>query len=135
MMKQFEIMEAARKLMVEQLGLIDSMPYQTDGAEFGMYVTVKDGEAEIDVPMTVKVAAHRYADTEKAKAYDLAAAADEYDFTVKAREDAKQARLADKARKDAEKARVKAQRDAAKAAKKAKRETVKADAEGDSIEQ
>ena len=112
MMKQFEIMEAAR-----------------------VYVTVKDGDTEIDVPMTIKAAAHRYADTEKAKAYDLAAAAEEYDFTVKAREDAKQARLAEKARKDAEKARAKAQRDAVKAAKKAKREAAKTDTEGDSVEQ
>ena len=135
MMKQFEISEAARKLMVEQLGLIDSMPYQTDGAEFGEYITVKDGEQEYEVPVTVKIMAHRYQDTEKAKAYDLAAAAAEYDFTVKAREDAKQARLAEKARKDAEKARAKAQRDAVKAAKKAKRETAKTDAESDSAEQ
>ena len=134
MMKQFEIMEAARQQVIEALKLME-LPYQVDGAEYGMYVTVKDGDTEIDVPMTIKVAAHRYADTEKAKAYDLAAAADEYDFTVKAREDAKQARLAEKARKDAEKARAKAQRDAVKAAKKAKREAAKADAEGDSAEE
>ena len=134
MMKQFEIMEAARQQVVEALKLME-LPYQVDGAEYGMYVTVKDGDTEIDVPMTIKVAAHRYADTEKAKAYDLAAAAEEYDFTVKSREDAKQARLAEKARKDAEKARAKAQRDAVKAAKKAKREAAKADAEGDSAEE
>lgn len=97
MMKQFEIMEAARQQIIAQLKLAD-LPYQVDGAEFGVYVTVKDGDTEIDVPMTIKAAAHRYADTEKAKAYDLAAAAEEYDFTVKAREDAKQARLAEKAR-------------------------------------
>lgn len=112
MMKQFEIMESARQQIIAHLKLAD-LPYQVDGAEFGMYVTVKDGETEIDVPMTIKVAAHRYTDTEKAKAYDLAAAAEEYDFTVKAREDAKQARLAEKARKDAEKER-KAQERAAK---------------------
>jgi uncharacterized membrane protein YqiK len=134
MMKQFEIMEAARQQIIAQLKLAD-LPYQIDGAEFGVYVTVKDGDTEIDVPMTIKAAAHRYADTEKAKAYDLAAAAEEYDFTVKAREDAKQARLAEKARKDAEKARAKAQRDAVKAAKKAKREVAKTDAEDDSVEQ
>jgi len=134
MMKQFEIMEAARQQVVEALKLVE-LPYQVDGAEYGMYVTVKDGDTEIDVPMTIKVAAHRYADTEKAKAYDLAAAAEEYDFTVKAREDAKQARLAEKVRKDAEKARAKAQRDAVKAAKKAKREAAKTDAESDSIEE
>lgn len=115
MMKQFEIMEAARQQIIAQLKLAD-LPYQVDGAEFGVYVTVKDGDTEIDVPMTIKAAAHRYADTEKAKAYDLAAAAEEYDFTVKAREDAKQARLAEKARsrgKAAEKER-KAQERAAK---------------------
>lgn len=134
MMKQFEIMEAARQQIIAQLKLAD-LPYQVDGAEFGVYVTVKDGDTEIDVPMTIKATAHRYADTEKAKAYDLAAAAEEYDFTVKAREDAKQARLAEKARKDAEKARAKAQRDAVKAAKKAKREAAKTDTEGDSVEQ
>lgn len=134
MMKQFEVMEAARQQIIAQLGLAE-LPYQVDGAEYGVYAYVKDGDTEIPVPMTVKVAAHRYADTEKAKAYDLAAAADEYDFTVKSREDAKQARLAEKARKDAEKARVKAQRDAVKAAKKAKREAAKADAEGDSVEE
>ena len=134
MMKQFEIMEAARQQIIAQLKLAD-LPYQVDGAEFGVYATVKDGDTEIDVPMTIKVAAHRYADTEKLKAYDLAAAAEEYDFTVKAREDAKQARLAEKARKDAEKARAKAQRDAVKAAKKAKRDAEKTIVEVNSVEQ
>lgn len=117
MMKQFEIMEAARQQIIAQLKLTD-LPYQVDGAEFGVYVTVKDGDTEIDVPMTIKAAAHRYADTEKAKAYDLAAAAEEYDFTVKAREDAKQARLAEKARKDAEKAAEKARKAQERTAKK-----------------
>ena len=117
MMKQFEIMEAARQQIIAQLKLAD-LPYQVDGAEFGVYVTVKDGDTEIDVPMTIKAAAHRYADTEKAKAYDLAAAAEEYDFTVKAREDAKQARLAEKARKDAEKAAEKERKVQERAAKK-----------------
>lgn len=125
MMKQYEVSEAARKLMIEKLGLLDSMPYQTDGAEFGEYVIVKDGNTEYEVPVTVKIMAHRYQDTEKAKAFDLQAAADEYEFTVQAREDAKKQREAEKVRKEAEKARAKAQREAVKAAKQAKREAAK----------
>ena len=129
-MKQFEIMESARQQIIAQLNLAD-LPYQVDGAEFGIYATVKDGDTEIDVPVTIKVAAHRYADTKEAKAYDLPVAANSYELEVQAREDAKQARLAEKARKDAEKARAKAQRDAVKAVKKVKRDTAKTDtAEG-----
>ena len=134
MMKQFEIMEAARQQIVAQLKLAD-LPYQVDGAEFGIYATVKDGDTEIDVPVTIKVAAHRYADAGESKAYDLPVAANSYALEVQAREDAKQARLAEKARKDAEKARAKAQRDAVKAAKKAKREAEKTIAEVNSVEQ
>lgn len=134
MMKQFEIMEAARQQIIAQLNLTD-LPYQVDGAEFGIYATVKDGDTEIDVPVTIKVAAHHYANTKKSKAYDLPLEANGYALNVEARENAKQARLAEKARKDAEKARAKAQRDAVKAAKKAKREAEKTDAEGDSVEQ
>lgn len=133
-MKQFEIMDAARQQIIAQLGLTD-LPYQVDGAEFGIYGTVKDGDTEIDVPVTIKVAAHRYADSGESKAYDLPVAANSYALEVQAREDAKQARLAEKARKDVEKARAKAQRDAVKAAKKAKRDAEKADVEGDSVEQ
>lgn len=58
MMKQFEIMEAARQQIIAQLKLAD-LPYQVDGAEFGVYVTVKDGDTEIDVSMTIKAAAMR----------------------------------------------------------------------------
>lgn len=125
-MKQFEIMDAARQQIIAQLNLTD-LPYQVDGAEFGIYATVKDGDTEIDVPVTIKVAAHRYADTKESKAYDLPVAASSYELEVQAREDAKQARLAEKARKDAEKAHAKAQRDAVKAAKKAKRDAAKTD--------
>ncbi len=129
-MKQFEIMDAARQQIIAQLNLTD-LPYQVDGAEFGIYATVKDGNTEIDVPVTIKVAAHRYADTKESKVYDLSVAASSYELEVQAREDAKQARLAEKARKDAEKARAKTQRDAVKAAKKAKRDATKTDiAEG-----
>ena len=63
MMKQFEIMEAARQQIIAQLKLAD-LPYQVDGAEFGMYVTVKDGETEIDVPMTKTVAMTTQASTD-----------------------------------------------------------------------
>lgn len=129
-MKQFEIMDAARQQIIAQLNLTD-LPYQVGGAEFGIYATVKDGDTEIDVPVTIKVAAHRYADTKESKAYDLPVAANSYALEVRAREDAKQARLAEKTRKDAEKARAKAQREAVKAAKKARRDAAKTDtAEG-----
>ena len=133
-MKQFEIMETARQQIIAQLNLAD-LPYQVDGAEFGIYATVKDGDTEIDVPVTIKVAAHRYADTKESKAYDLPVAANNYALDVEARENAKQARLAEKARKDAEKARAKAQRDAVKAVKKAKREAEKTDVESNSVGQ
>lgn len=114
MMKQYEIFDAARKQMIERLGLAE-MPYQVGTAEYGEYVTVTDGEHTYDVPVTITIAAHKFAPTEKTAAYDLADAAEDFQFELNER--------AEKAKAKAEeKAAAKAKREAEKAARKAKTE-------------
>ena len=121
MMKQYEIFEAARKQMIERLGLTE-MPYQVGTTEYGEYITVTDGEHTYDVPVTVTVAAHKFAPTEKTAAYDLAEAAEEYQFELDERAKKAKAKAEEKARKEKEKAEAKAKREAEKAARKAKAE-------------
>ena len=98
MMKQYEIFEAARKQMIERLNLTE-MPYQVGTAEYGEYITVTDGEHTYDVPVTVAVAAHKFAPTEKTAAYDLAEAAEEYQFELyeRAEKAARKAKAEEKA--------------------------------------
>ena len=122
LMKQFEVFEAARKTMMKKLGISD-LTFQLGCAEYGDYIEVVDPDTneKILVPVTVKVASHRYKDTEGKPAYNLEDEADCYEEEIAAKEEAVKAKAADKKRKEDEKARVKAQKEAVKLAKKLKK--------------
>ena len=110
--KQFEVFAIARQNIIDKLGLTDQFEFQTGAAEYGTYVEVRIGDKVMQVPVTVSVAAHKYEDTEKVKAYSLEEAADEFQFELDERE-----------RKAAEKAKAKAAKEAEKAAAKASKAT------------
>ena len=121
-MKQYEVFEIARRKMMEKLGISD-LTFQLGCAEYGDYIEVVDPDTneKILVPVTVKVASHRYKDTPEKPAYNLEDEADCYEEEVAAKEEEAKAKAADKKRKEAEKAREKAQKEAVKLAKKLKK--------------